>query len=178
MLWTGGVYFFVVVMLIPNSILFYIFKHLNSFFFVVVSFFQGWFLFQVGSQSHLLGCIKKGLSFGGKSFFNVVFGLFKNFVYFLTLKGMGFKLIGLQYWVSLIIKLGFSHRIFFRLPSDLKVFFTSNQLVCVKARSFFFLKNIVYSFFRLKKLPVYKKKGFFFKGSLFHLKATSKKLKF
>lgn len=118
-----------------------------------------------------------GLALFSYSFVNLVFGLFRTFLFCLVLKGMGFKFLGLQRF-GVLVKLGFSHRIFFKIPNDIKIYYKTKQLFFVKSRSFFLLKKILYSFFKLKKILVYKRKGIVFKGSIFFLKQTSKKLKF
>jgi ribosomal protein L6P/L9E len=103
-------------------------------------------------------------------------GFYKNYFYFLKLKGMGFKLIG--HPKGVIFKLGYSHKLLVLKISDVCFFYLTKQLFQIKGRSGFFLKNLISSLIQLRKTTVYKKKGVFLKGSIIQLKLTSKKSKF
>lgn len=163
-------------MFISNSVLVYTFKYHTNSFLLFLSFFSGWAFSKVNLIRNF-GVHKIGFFFSYNIFSNLIFGLFRQFLFYIVLKGMGFKFICVRN-VSLLLKLGFSHRIFFKTPSELYIYFKHKQAISFTSRSFFFIKNLIFNLLNLKRISVYKKKGIFFKGALFSIKLTSKKLKF
>ena len=107
---------------------------------------------------------------------NLFLGFYRNYVYFLKLKGMGFKM--LWHFGGIILKLGFSHRVLFIRQKEVLFTYLNRHLLKVEGRSLLFIKTILFKFMRVRIKSVYKKKGVFLKGSLVKFKVTSKKSKF
>ena len=114
-----------------------------------------------------------------KSYFSflllIFFGFYKNYLQFLQIKGMGYKIMRLN--LNLIIKLGYSHRIMFFCQKGLNYTFITRQLLKLESRSLFHAKDLIMLFRILRKFNSYKKKGIFIKGFIFKSKISSKKSK-
>ena len=107
---------------------------------------------------------------------NFVFGLYRYFSQFIKLQGMGYK--GAVSKSFLILKLGYSHRLLFKIVKDIKLTYVSRQLLLLQGRDVDSLKKIIYNLQKLRKASAYKKKGLFLKGSIIKIKQSSKKSKF
>ena len=170
-------------MFIPREIVLYGFKKKNEWFMLLLSFLQGWVLVKylfIGlmvdrykiSLFRSIGLLNARLSL----FFNIVFGLYKNYKHHIKFKGVGFK--GAVIGDRIVLKIGFSHRVLFIRVSGLKILYKQRQEFILISRDYFVLKNIVYIFKNIRKINSYKKKCLFTKGSLYRLKLSSKKSKF
>jgi len=112
-----------------------------------------------------------------KSFLNnYSFGLCSLYNLYLKLKGMGYKLK----WTSiyLVLKLGYSHRIMYKLQKDLLIKYYTRFTFCLSTRTQTILKNFLYKLQKIGKNNCYKKKGIFIKSTCIKLKVNSKKSKF
>jgi ribosomal protein L6P/L9E len=103
-------------------------------------------------------------------------GFYKNYFYFLKLKGMGFRVLG--HSKGLVFKLGCSHKILFLKKIDTVFFYLARLIFIIKSRCILTLKNILSTILTFKKRNSYKKKGIFYKGVVIKVKLTSKKSKF
>lgn len=154
-------------------------KNKKNPFLLVLSISQGWGIVKLINNQ-----ISTNNSF--KTFFyskvyscffsNVILGLFKNYYYYLKLKGMGFK--SLVHIKGLVLKLGYSHRILFSIKKEISFIYLTRQSMILKSRNIATLKDAMFYLTTLKKKSVYKKKGVFLKGSIVKIKLTSKKSKF
>jgi ribosomal protein L6P/L9E len=109
-------------------------------------------------------------------FSNLFLGFFRNYFYFLKIKGMGFKMIG--HMCGIIVKLGYSHRILYTRQKEIALTYLNRRLLKIEGRSLSLIKTSLFRFIKLKKRSIYKKKGIFLKGSILKIKLTSKKSKF
>jgi len=111
------------------------------------------------------------------SLISIIFlGFQKGYFQYLKLKGIGYKFINKDN--KIILKFGFSHRIIYINLLDTKCNFIHRNLLGLETRSIWAIKKITQSFNNIRKKNVYKKKGFFLKGSLIHIRVSSKKSKF
>jgi ribosomal protein L6P/L9E len=109
----------------------------------------------------------------------ILFGLIKGYSFCIELHGSGykFKLINVNNWFGLILRVGYSHLICIDLYKNIRTTFLSKTMLCFYSHDLFFLKNQIESILLKRKLNVYKGKGLFFKHSVIMLK-KNKKLKF
>lgn len=162
---------------IPKEIVVYALKRKNQNFLVILSISQGWGLLKVDSDIDFITInYKKIVNSYKKLIINFLLGFYRFFSQFIKLKGMGYKSIILS--SKLIFKLGYSHRILYKVYKDIKLLYISKQLLLFVGRSINKIKNIVYNLQCLRKANVYKKKGIFLKGSIIKIKQSSKKSKF
>jgi ribosomal protein L6P/L9E len=103
-------------------------------------------------------------------------GYYKNFIQYLKLKGMGYKIT--TNYCSLVFKLSQSHRLVYKIQRNIKITFLHKQALILKSKSLHLLKNIVFFLQKFGKKNAYKKKGIFFKGMIISVKVNSKKSKF
>jgi ribosomal protein L6P/L9E len=164
-------------MFITKELAVYCIKKKKNYFLLYISISQGWGLTKINSK---LFMPKFKFSFFSKVhtcfFFNVFLGFFRNYFYFLKLRGMGFKF--LYHSLGIILKLGFSHRVFLVRQLEISFLYLSRRSFRLEGRSLTIIKDSLFRFMRLKTKSVYKKKGIFLKGSVLRLKITSKKSKF
>jgi ribosomal protein L6P/L9E len=168
--------------MLPKESIIYTFNQKSNFFLLIISNFQGWLLINIKSKFILIKDKKlyiynflsliKTYNFFLMNFF---LGLLKNYLQYIKLKGMGFKVIKLD--LNLMIKLGFSHRILFFYKKDLRFFFLNKQNLKLMSRNLFNIKNIIFELNNLRKINRYKKKGIFLKGSIIEIKISKKKSK-
>lgn len=166
-------------MFISKELVVYSLKKKRNCFLLFLSLSQGWGINKVYS----------GLIPGNTRFKLVIFskvkwafisnlflGFFRNYFYFLKLKGMGFKM--LSHTIGIILKLGCSHRLLFIRQKEIALTYLSRHLLKIEGRSLTLLKTILFQLMKLRIRSVYKKKGIFLKGSILRFKVTSKKSKF
>lgn len=165
-------------MFIAKELVAYRIKKKKNYFLLVLSISQGWGLTKIRNRLSSAESFRL-LFFSNVQtcfLFNVFLGFFRNYFYFLELKGMGFKMI--CHPLGIILKLGFSHRAFLIRREELVFVLLNRHSLRIEGRSLTLLKNSLFRFMALKKKSVYKKKGIFLKGSTLKFKVTSKKSKF
>lgn len=163
----------------PQELSIHVCKSKKNSFLIIISISRGWGITKIINNSLLLSSslTKVFLPKSYLQFFsNMYLGFYKNYFYFLKLKGMGFKIIG--YSKGLIFKFGYSHKLLFLKKQDIVFFYLGKQLLLIKSRCILLLKKNLVSLMKLKKRSSYKKKGIFYKGSILKVKLTSKKSKF
>lgn len=103
----------------------------------------------------------------------IVQGLIQEFKKFLTLTGVGYKSeIKGKY---LVLNLGYSHSIRYRIPDGLKVVCTKPTEVILESRDNNLLGLVTSDLCRLRKYDPYKGKGIIVKGAFMIRKESSKK---
>lgn len=161
---------------IPPEILYYFDLKLSNFFFFGLN---GWFL-----QNHfkitpfLYKCSNNLIRFYFSSSFlfnNLIFGLIKSYFKYIQLRGRSFRYL---YSVSnLIIKLGFSHKLYYSLPNNICVSLITKQVLKVSGKSLQQIKNIFFDLNSIRNFDKYKGKGLLYYKDFLILKASSKKTK-
>ncbi len=152
-------------------------KHNSFLFFLSIS--RGWGICKCLTTSIVLDTSFSYFVFSKSHiyfFYNMCLGFYKNYFYFLKLKGMGFRVLG--HYNGLIFKLGCSHKLLFLKKNDIVLFYLTRLTFSIKSRCVLFLKNTLNTLLNLKKKNSYKKKGIFYKGVIVTVKLTSKKSKF
>lgn len=170
-------------MFISKELISYIFKKNKKVFFVIISNFLGWGIFNVLFKSFILKknyiVFFEGSKFNSTEFSwinNFCFGLYRKFKIFLSFVGLGYKRV--FYFGNLILKLGFSHRSIFLACDDLKLVLFKKRRIKLESRSLIRIEEIRLKFLFLRLKSIYKRKGIFIKGSQTVLKLSSKKSKF
>lgn len=154
----------------------------NFFFYCVISTTQGWGIIKL-KHNYLINkfeliqfFVKKKKYKSYISFLSVFFfGFYKNFLKYFQIKGMGFKIIRLG--LNFILKLGYSHKIFYYSQLNLNILYITRQLITMESRSLFYIKPLSNILRSLRKINNYKKKGIFCKGFIVKNKISSKKAK-
>ena len=73
---------------------------------------------------------------------NFYLGFFKNFLYFILLKGIGLKI--LRIYCILIFNLGYAHKILFCTKNSFNFYYKNKQALYLSSRSSIFLKNFLF----------------------------------
>lgn len=144
---------------------FYLYRGQYVFF---LSFVRGWGIRKIDIFS----------SHNSNSFFNQLFGFYKNFFVFLRLKGIGVRnflvpRIGLGF-----IRVGFTHKISYSGFFRLKLVAISKQKLRIFSRDLLYMKEILQGFLTCFRRTRYKKKGIFLRGIFFKIKKSKKKSRF
>jgi len=108
-------------------------------------------------------------------FLKSTYGLANNYSSFLSLIGVGFKVLKKRN--KLILRLGLSHQVFLKLPfNKIKIKKISKRplLFSFSSPDYDLLQNITFFLRSFKKPEVYKGKGFSFKNELLVLKEGKK----
>ena len=105
----------------------------------------------------------------------MIFGLIKSYFKYFQLRGRSFKF---QFIASyLILKFGYSHKLYYKIPNNFCVSLVNKQVFKVSGKSLQKLKNIFFDLHSIRNFDKYKGKGLlYYKDSLI-LKASSKKTK-
>ena len=162
-----------------NNLPTYFLKHKHNSFLFILSISRGWGIFKCLTTSIVLDNSLSHFLFSKAHryfLYNLCLGFYKNYFYFLKLKGMGFRVLG--HFKGLVFKLGYSHKILFLKKIDIVFFYLARLSFIIKGRCILALKNILSSILNFKKKNSYKKKGIFYKGVVIKVKLTSKKSKF
>jgi ribosomal protein L6P/L9E len=88
---------------------------------------------------------------------------------------MGLKAI--MHIRGLIFKLGYSHRVFYLYPNNIRIHYENKKYFKLESRSILNLKNAIWSITTLKKMNAYKKKGVYLRGGVYGVKISIKKAK-
>lgn len=128
--------------------------------------------------------IKKNQSFGlfntrfcKNQYFSVFFqGFYLVFRVSLSFLGLGYKRF--IYTHSIILKLGFSHRIVYLTRSDLKVLLLKRRQIEILTRNLSLLNRFKNSLESMRSPNKYKRKGVYIRGTKILLRLSSKKAKF
>jgi len=108
-------------------------------------------------------------------FFKLTYGLANNYSSFLSLIGVGFKVLKKR--GKLILRLGLSHQVFLKLPFnkiEIKKISKRPLLFSFSSPDYDLLQNITFFLRSFKKPEIYKGKGFSFKKELLVLKEGKK----
>lgn len=153
----------------------YFFKMCFKKYFASCLFFSCFLKFNILLFKNLKISVRYWNSFGDLLFF----GLIKGYIYYIQIVGSGYKfrLLNIQNWFGLILRLGFSHLIFINLLKNIRIRFFNKTMLCLYTEDLYLVKNKLYSIFMKKKLDIYKGKGIFLKNQILKLK-KNKKLKF
>jgi len=172
--------------LIPIELIAYVYRTKSFIFLILISVLRGWCLIIKNIQK-CFSCkylIKKDYLFFYSNhfllnnfyFLNSFLGLFQNFIFFLKIRGMGFKSSTIK--ANLILKLGYSHIILYKIEKQIQLLFINKQFFIIRGRCVFGLLELIYFFKEINKKNSYKKKGIFLKGIFFSFKVSNKKSKF
>ena len=170
---------FISVMNLFSNVPLYFLKHKHNSFLLLLSISRGWGICKCLPTSIVLDNSLSHFVFSKTHtyfLYNMCLGFYKNYFYFLKLKGMGFRVLG--HSKGLIFKLGCSHKFLFLKKTDIVFFYLARLIFSIKSRCILALKNILNTILNFKKRNSYKKKGIFYKGVVIKVKLTSKKSKF
>ena len=130
----------------------YFLKHKHNSFLFILSISRGWGISKCLTTSIVLdnSLSQSILSKAHKYFlYNMCLGFYKNYFYFLKLKGMGFRVLGHR--KGLIFKLGCSHKLLFLKKIDIVFFYLARLIFTIKGRCVLTLKNILSTILSFKK---------------------------
>lgn len=168
---------------LPKENVLYYFKANKNYFLLFLSTLQGWGLVELTKttgfvkNTQLVSWNATGSTKSFQSFLcNTFFGFFKSYQKHVRLIGMGFKSLVVS--KTLLLKIGYSHRISYVAPLDIRLRYVTRQLFTLESRQLSVINELFYGLHTLIKPNAYKKKGVFFKGSILKIKASSKKSKF
>ena len=170
---------FISIMNLFNSLPLYFLKYKHNSFLLILSISRGWGICKCLTTSIVLDSSLSHFVFSKAHryfLYNMCVGFYKNYFYFLKLKGMGFRVLG--HSKGLIFKLGCSHKLLFLKKIDIVFFYLARLIFTIKGRCVLTLKNILSTILSFKKKNSYKRKGIFYKGVITKVKLTSKKSKF
>lgn len=161
---------------IPPEILFYFDLKLGNFYFFSLN---GWYLHkQLKMLSFLynnINCLVRPFFLSSFLFNNLIFGLIKSYYKYIQLRGRSFRYLYIL--SNLIIKFGYSHKLYYIVSNNICFTLITKQILKVSGKSLQRLKNIFFDLHSIRKFDKYKGKGLlYYKDSLI-LKASSKKTK-
>lgn len=142
-----------------------------------VSLVQGWGL--IGLKIKIRSMQKSRFQFfqSEKSLIdNQLFGFYKTYKQVFKVSGLGFKILNFN--SGLGFRLGYSHRILYKVLPETVLNYSRRQMVSVEARDLNKLKELAFLFKMLIRPSAYKKKGVFLRGEIRVLKVSNKKSKF
>ena len=160
----------------------------EEFFFKILAFYElkiqkenVWFFFKFEYIVFFINVAKKRKHQKKISLFIILtkkieqflFGISTGFLNFLTLSGIGFKVILSNQF--LFLKLGFSHLIKLLIPKEIKIFIPKENSILLKSSSKISLMNFIFLLHCLRKKDVYKNKGILFKEKKIETKKFKKK---
>lgn len=162
--------------IIPPELCSYInFKNARFFFFGL----NGWFL---KTQSKNLSFIFNKLANVIRFFFssthiftNFIFGLIKIHFKYLQLRGRNFRFLFTQAY--LILKFGYSHKIYYAIPNNICINLINKQVLQISGPSLFALKTLFFDLHLIRKFDKYKGKGLLYYKDSIVFKISSKKTK-
>jgi len=99
--------------------------------------------------------------------------LIKNYFKYIQLRGRSFRF--LFFFKKLILKFGFSHKLFFIIPNNICITLINKQVLKISGKSLQRLKNIFFDLHAIRKFDKYKGKGLVYYRDSLILKASSKK---
>ena len=161
---------------IPPEIKFYFDLKLFNFFFFGLSgwFFQKLFIRSSLLYSHTYNLLR--VYFSSFSLFNnFVFGLIKSYFKYFQLRGRSFRYV--FSFTNLILKFGFSHKVFYILSNNLCITLINKQVLKISGKSLQKLKSIFFDLHCIRRFDKYKGKGLLYYKDSFILKVSSKKAK-
>lgn len=152
-----------------------IFKYLNTIYF---SYSKKYTLKYICSQKSNLFLNNTFLfyNFWKKKNYKIIYqllGLSTAIFQDLHLIGRGFRIQETK--STLIFKLGFSHNVFFQIPSSTNIHFLKNNTIRIKTKNLNWTSNITYQLKKLKKKNIYNGTGFFKVKDKILLKKWTKK---
>jgi hypothetical protein len=164
-----------------NNVVIYSVSYEKKLFGLVLSVSKGWGLINMAVSLSLISNYKILIfSKFKKSYLHwiesLLLGFHAGYYQYIVLKGMGFKFIHVK--DSIILKIGYSHRILFYLSSNILCTYLTKYTLKVNCRSINKLTQLIKFFLVTRKKSGYKKKGIFIKGSTHKIKLSSKKSKF
>ncbi len=161
---------------IPPEILFFFDSKTSNFFFFGV---VGWFFQKLSQKTSFMHSYFHSAvrTFFSSSFFfnNNVFGLVRAYLKYFQLRGRSFRFLFLDNY--LIIKLGFSHKLYYSITHNICITLITKQVLKISGKSLSKLKTCFFDLHAIRKFDKYKGKGLlYYKDSLL-LKSSSKKTK-
>jgi ribosomal protein L6P/L9E len=165
-----------------NNLVVYGISYEKKLFCLVLSVSKGWGLINTVVDLALISNQTKMhiFTYSKKSYFrwleSVFLGFQAGYTQYIVLKGMGFKFLRVKSLI--VLKIGYSHRIFFFITSNTCCLYLTKYILKVNCRSVTKLTRVINSFLATRKKSIYKKKGIFIKGSTYKVKLSSKKAKF
>jgi large subunit ribosomal protein L6 len=100
-------------------------------------------------------------------------GLIKDYFKYIQLRGRGFRY--LFFFSQLVVKFGFSHKLYYILPANISVTLITKQVLKIYGKSLQQLKSIFFDLHSIRKFDKYKGKGLLYCRDTLVLKASSKK---
>jgi hypothetical protein len=159
----------------PEIVFFFDSKTFNFFLFGIV----GWFFQKLVEKTCFLYSAFNFLVrfFFSSSFFfnNSAFGLLRAYLKHFQLRGRSFRF--LFFCNYLIIKLGFSHKLYYSLPSNVRITLITKQVLKIAGKSLSKLKSFFFDLHAIRKFDKYKGKGLLYYKDFLVLKTSSKKTK-
>lgn len=161
---------------IPPEIVSYFDLKLGKIFFFGL---RGWFLQKVSKSTYLFYSLTKLLVrtiFSSALFFNnLIFGLIKSYFKFIQLRGRSFRYLCIL--SNLILKFGYSHKLYYLIPNNICVTLITKQVLKISGKSLQRLKHIFFDLHSIRKFDKYTGKGLLYYKDSLVLKASSKKTK-
>jgi len=106
---------------------------------------------------------------------NLIFGLIKCYFKYFQIKGRSFRYL-FRYSI-LILKFGYSHKLYYMLPNNTYFSLINKQVLKISGKSLQNLKSIFFDLHSIRKFDKYKGKGLLYYKDTLILKASSKKTK-
>lgn len=103
---------------------------------------------------------------------NIFLGINNGFFSQLNCKGLGYK--AKVEHLHLVFKLGFSHKLYFKIPKDIRIFCPKSNNIIFFGTNKFRLFNFMHKIQNFKKPDNYKSKGLVFKFEVIKLKEGKK----
>ena len=126
-------------------------------------------------QSNLTASVKKiKYSSFFRLFQKALIGVRLNFVVRLTFVGVGFRIEAIEN-EFIKLRLGFSHLVYIKIPSHIKIFTTKKTFLILKCIDEQLLKEFSAKICSYKKPDIYKGKGILYKNQVVILKEGKKK---
>jgi ribosomal protein L6P/L9E len=106
---------------------------------------------------------------------NLIFGLLRGYFKYVQLKGRSFKYI--LWRSSLILKFGFSHKIYYTVLNNVCITLVTKQLLKIISKTAQKVSVFFFDLHSIRKFDKYKGKGVLYYKDSIILKASSKKIK-
>lgn len=106
---------------------------------------------------------------------NLIFGLIKCYFKYFQIKGRSFRYLLMH--SILILKFGYSHKLYYQLPNNTVLTLINKQVLKISGKSLQNLKSIFFDLHSIRKFDKYKGKGLLYYKDTLILKASSKKTK-
>lgn len=108
-------------------------------------------------------------------FSNIIFGVIRGYLKYVQLKGRSFKYL-LRH-SNLVLKFGFSHKVYYLLLNNICITLLTKQILKVTSKTFQKVSCIFFDLHSIRKFDKYKGKGLIYYKDSILLKTSSKKTK-